>query len=129
MARILVVDDEGMVRKVMRRALEADGHEVVEAENGKVGLERLAEYSADLVIVDVFMPVMDGFEFISRLQKDYPPLKVLAISGSTYQQGPKFLEIAGRMSGVRTLAKPVTPDALLAAVHEMLAVDDQEFPE
>jgi CheY-like chemotaxis protein len=128
MAQILIVDDDEDVRRAFRRVLEREGHDVREAENGQVGLQLLGESPAHLVIADLFMPVMDGLEFISKLQKQHPRPKVLAISGSTYERQPKFLEIAGRMEGVETLAKPVTNEELLSAVHDLLAVKPHDRP-
>lgn len=120
MARILIVDDDAAVRRALRRLLEREGHRVNEAENGQVGLHRLGESPVDLVMADLFMPVMDGLEFISKLQQEYPGTKVLAMSGSTYERRPRFLEIASRMEGVRTLVKPATNEEVLAAVRELL---------
>ncbi|KPK66113.1 hypothetical protein AMJ82_12040, partial [candidate division TA06 bacterium SM23_40] len=100
MALILVVDDDAAVRRVLCRMLELDGHSVIEAENGQEGLKLMGEKPADLVIADLFMPVMDGLEFISKLQQSYPDTAVLAVSGSTYERRPRFLEIAGRMGNV-----------------------------
>jgi len=121
MARILIVDDDTAVRRALRKVLERDGHTLVEAENGRVGLQLMREKPADLVLADLFMPVMDGLEFISKLQQSYPDTRVLAISGSTYERRPRFLEIAGRMGNVRTLTKPVDAEELTAVVREMLA--------
>jgi CheY-like chemotaxis protein len=126
MARILIVDDDTAVRRAFKRVLERDGHDVREAEHGKEGLRLLGESSADLVIADLFMPVMDGLEFISKLQKQFPRSKVLAVSGSTYRRQPKFLDIARRMEGVRTLEKPVENEDLLSAVNGLLAEEPDD---
>ena len=123
MARILIVDDDTVVRRALRKVLERDGHTLVEAENGRVGLQLMGEKPADLVLADLFMPVMDGLEFISKLQQSHPDTRVVAISGSTYERRPRFLEIAGRMGNVRTLTKPVDAEELIAVVREMLATD------
>ena len=125
MARILVVDDEPKVRDVLKRILETEGHDVAEAANGADGLERLQEWAADLVIADLFMPVMDGLEFINKTRQSFPNLRVIAISGSVYEQKPQFLEIASRMGGVKTLAKPFESEAVLAIVTEMLAEGEE----
>lgn len=65
---VMVVDDNEDVRNSVRRVLEGDGHSVVEAENGRIGLERLAEATPDLIILDLMMPEMDGFDFLARLR-------------------------------------------------------------
>jgi putative nucleotidyltransferase with HDIG domain len=64
---ILVVDDEPMIREILREALEQEGHRITEAENGKVACDRCAKESFDLIITDVKMPVMDGFTLMKTL--------------------------------------------------------------
>ncbi len=120
-ARVLVVDDESSVRNVVRRTLEIEGHEVAEAEDGEVALRLFRERPFDLVVADLFMPVMDGLQLISQLREEVPGTKFVAISGSVYERRPRFLEIAGRMESVVTLAKPFTTKALLEAVAEALS--------
>ena len=120
MARILVVDDEPNVRHVVRKTLEHAGFDVVEAEDGKVALDACRANAMDLVITDLFMPVMDGLELIVQLHEEFPDTKVVAISGAVYEKRPRFLEIAGRMASVVTLAKPFEVEELLAVVQEAL---------
>ena len=120
LARILVVDDEPIVRNLVRRTLETAGHEVTEAEDGEVALRVSRDQPMELVIADLFMPVMDGLQLIVQLREEPPDTKVVAISGSVYERRPRFLEIAGRMEAVVTLAKPFTAEELLKAVQEAL---------
>ena len=120
MARIMVVDDEEAVREILRAMLERESHSVVEAENGQIALDRLHEESADVVIADLFMPEMDGLQLITRLREESPETKVVAISGSMYERRHRFLEIAGRMDSVRTLAKPFTAQEVRDLVREAL---------
>ena len=65
----LVVDDKAENRELLRRALENEGWQVSEAENGQVGLERLADQTPSLILLDLMMPVMDGFEFVMEMRK------------------------------------------------------------
>ena len=67
--RALVVDDKSENREVLRRALEQEGWQVSEAENGQVALEKLAEQAPSLILLDLMMPVMDGFEFVMEMHK------------------------------------------------------------
>jgi CheY-like chemotaxis protein len=129
MARILVVDDEDLVRNTLRRILERDGHEVVEAENGEVALEKFKQKQTDLVIVDLFMPVMDGLELLNELRLEFPGTKMIAISGSIYERRPRFLEIAGRMESVKTLAKPFTAQEVVDVVNETLEEEPSDSEE
>jgi CheY-like chemotaxis protein len=66
---VLVVDDDPEVREMVRRALEREGWRVDEAENGRVALERLAVWSPSLILLDLMMPVMDGFEFVMEMRR------------------------------------------------------------
>ena len=66
---VLVVEDDPATREVVRRALERDGWIVTEAENGRGGLESIARAAPDLVVLDLMMPEMDGFEFVAELRK------------------------------------------------------------
>src|SRR5260370_16043486 len=81
MARILVMDDDGVIRAAVRRILESAGHEVLEAADGAAGLRLHREQGADLVVVDIFMPGRDGVEVIRALRQEAPLAKVVAISG------------------------------------------------
>jgi signal transduction histidine kinase/DNA-binding response OmpR family regulator len=67
---VLVVEDDESIRDMMRRSLEMDGWKVSEAENGKVGLKRMEEETPDLILLDLMMPEMDGFEFVEALRKN-----------------------------------------------------------
>ena len=120
MARILIVDDEAIIRSTVREALAHDGHDVTEAEDGLVALDFCKANPVDLVITDLFMPVMDGLELIVLLREEFPDIKIVAISGAMYDKRPRFLEIAGRMASVITLAKPHTVDELKDAVQRAL---------
>lgn len=120
MARILIVDDDPLIRTTVRTALEQHGHDVTEAEDGQVALDLCKASAMDVVITDLFMPVMDGLELIVQLREEFPEMKVVAISGAMYDKRPRFLEIAGRMASVVTLAKPFTVEKLMAAVQEAL---------
>jgi signal transduction histidine kinase/DNA-binding response OmpR family regulator len=79
----LLVDDDDMMRREIRLALEQDGWEVIEAENGRVALARLAETRPDVIVLDLMMPEMDGFEFLVEMRgrtewRDIPVLVVTA---------------------------------------------------
>ena len=67
---VLIIDDDASIRSFLRRALEGAGWQAVEAENGAVGLERVAQEEPDLILLDLMMPVMDGFEFILQLRRE-----------------------------------------------------------
>jgi two-component system, NtrC family, C4-dicarboxylate transport response regulator DctD len=82
LGRLLLVDDEPTLRRVIGRALVKAGFEVVEAANGRAALEALADERFDAVISDVRMPRMGGLEFLQRLLRDEPDMPVVLMSGS-----------------------------------------------
>jgi CheY-like chemotaxis protein len=67
---VLVVDDDAEIRELLRRMLEPEGYSVVEANNGRVALDRLRDVSPSVVLLDLMMPEMDGFEFVTEFRRD-----------------------------------------------------------
>ena len=121
MAHVLVIDDESPVRTVLRYALEAAGHEVSEAADGREGMEAFARRRADLVVCDVFMPGQDGLETLRRLRRLDPAVKVIVMSGgSRSMPGVDFLRVARMLGAAAALAKPFGMAGLVALVAEVL---------
>ena len=85
MPRILVIDDDEPIRIALRKMLESEGHEVVEASDGARGLRLFDEQPADLVIADILMPEKEGFEVIRELLVKKPDVKIIAMSGDLGQ--------------------------------------------
>ncbi len=114
MPRILVVDDEPLVREYIRRSLESVGHSVSEAENGSVatGLARLMPF--DLVITDMVMPGKEGVETLREIRDREPGMRILAISGRGH------LAVARKVGADGVLAKPFRKRDLLDAVEHLL---------
>jgi len=118
-ARILVIDDDALLRRVIRVALEAAGYEVIEAGDGDAALHVYREQGADLLLVDLFIPEPDGLEVIRTVRAEVPDAKIIAMSGG----GSLKLDLlaAGEAFGAsRTLWKPFVPDVLLSAVRDLL---------
>jgi two-component system, cell cycle response regulator CpdR len=117
-ARILVVDDEPMVRALIARALTDEGYEVVAVANGRAALDaaRGAETAFDLVITNNYMPGLTGAELIARVREDFPALPILHVDDVT-RRG----RIPSLPSNVPTIYKPFSIAALRAAVAELLA--------
>ena len=120
MARILIVEDDEHIRTVFRRNLEGAGYEVVEASDGKEGLKAYRDYSPDLVITDIVMPEKEGTEMITELRRDFPDVKIIAVSGGGTIPSSRYLVVARTLGVDRALAKPVHVDELLAAVREVI---------
>ncbi|HVU33152.1 MAG TPA: response regulator [Opitutaceae bacterium] len=120
MARILVIEDDDLLRTVLANALAAAGHDVMEATNGQEGLDRFRAAPTDLVLTDIVMPVQEGVETILQLRRNHPTLPIIAMSGGV-ANSKLYLTIAGRMGASRVIAKPFTPQYLLSVVNEVLA--------
>ena len=120
MPRILVVDDDPAVCAAIRACLEIRNFEVVTANGGEDGLLALQTSTFDLIIVDIFMPHMDGFESIRTFRAHAPLLPLIAISGYMFAQrrtvAPDFLQMALELGATRCLRKPFTPSTLLAVI-------------
>jgi len=115
---VLLVDDEDGVRKLVSAILQSNGYSVIDASNGHSALAAYEKnaHKIDLVLTDVVMPQMDGFELVNRLLEKNPDVKVLFMSG--FRDNP-----IGDSEGQPNrpfLHKPFTPDALLAKVREIL---------
>ena len=82
MASVLIVDDEDQIRTLMRTALERAGFQVREAANGKEGLEQVANNPPTVILLDLMMPEMDGFEFVKELKKrkEWRAIPVLVVT-------------------------------------------------
>jgi CheY-like chemotaxis protein len=123
MARILLIDDQDELRMAIRVQLERLGHQVIEAPDGKVGLERFHAESPDLVITDLVMPVMEGIETIRRLRQANPTLGIIAISGGGGNPASAYLRVAKAFGADQMLAKPFSPEELKLAVQAVLQRD------
>jgi DNA-binding response OmpR family regulator len=121
MARILLIEDDNEVRTMLRLTLIHFGHTVIEARNGREGLELFKRANADLVITDIVMPEKEGLEVLIELrEKQIPPVKIIAISGGGRQKAGDYLRLAKLMGAARVLAKPFSNEVLLAAIDELL---------
>jgi CheY-like chemotaxis protein len=125
MVRILVVDDDTLVSSAIQVWLETRGFEVATADGGATGLQALDESSFDLMIVDIFMPHMRGFESIRIFHERAPAIPLIAMSGYAFANlntpAPDFLRMALELGASRCLRKPFTPATLLAVIKECLA--------
>ena len=134
-ARILVVDDDEVVRLFLRTLLEHWGHDVVEAENGDEGLQYYRAAPTDLVITDLQMPVMDGLQMIKALRGAFPTAKIIAISGEkgglvaaqplsqgTFEKPlymPEFLDAVQKFASAPGASTYMLQPSALAAAHSI----------
>jgi CheY-like chemotaxis protein len=121
MARILVVDDDSMIRMVVKSILERQGHSVVLAECGHDGAEAIEAYAFDIAVVDIFMPDMNGLETIKAFRKTAPGLPIIVMSGYAFRASngpaPDFFRMAIELGATACLRKPFTSSQLQHAVQ------------
>ena len=132
MIRVLIVDDDPMVCAAIEIYLERHGFDVTIADGGEAGLRALEDAGFDLMLVDIFMPHMRGFESIRVFHERAPTVPLVAMSGYAFANldspAPDFLRMALDLGAARCLRKPFTPGALLAVVNECLAEARSRFP-
>lgn len=123
MAKILVVDDELSIRVMLTHMLEQDGHEVIVAEDGEQGIILYHENLPDLVISDLVMPNKNGIDMILELKKEYPGLRMLAISGGGGITGAfDYLPTAKLVGANNILKKPFGINDLRTALTDVMDV-------
>jgi CheY-like chemotaxis protein len=119
MIRILVVDDEKPVREAMALLLKQEGYHVVVAECGHTAVGAIEAFTFDLVIVDIFMPGMNGLETIDILRQDAPDVPIIVMSGyaaGSGATGPDFFREAVDRGATCCLRKPFSRDQLVDAI-------------
>ena len=120
MTRILIIDDDTQILKMLRKTLEREGHEVIDAADGNKGLRLYREDPTDLVITDIVMPEKEGIETIIDLRREFPEAKIIAMSGGGQIEAESYLSMAKRLGAQRTLTKPFQNEELLEAIEALV---------
>jgi len=121
MQRVLIVDDEAQMRGLLEDLLE-DDYEISTASNGAEALQRLRQDGAELIITDLVMPTMNGIDLVMAVRKQFPTLKIIAISGGGGITGRfDYLPVANLVGASRVIRKPFTLADIRTAVREVLA--------
>ena len=121
MAKILVIDDDSLVRAVLTSILEQVGHTVLMAEDGLRGMAMFREERPDLVITDLVMPEQQGIQTLAKIRGEDPNAKVIVMSGSGRIGDTDFLAEAQALDANDIVAKPFDPEDLLRSVSRCLA--------
>jgi len=131
--RILVIDDEAFVREALQRVLSSSAASVVCAADAAAGLALLREAAVDLVIIDVVLPGMDGVTAIREIRRDYPDVRIIAISGGgnfgLHAYRPDAIATTAYLAACtpagadRVLAKPFETGELRSLIDELLATE------
>lgn len=119
MKTILVAEDNAAGRELIREVLEGAGYQVIEAANGGEALEQIEQASPDLVLLDIQMPVLDGYAVVRRLRENsrFDGLRVIALTAFA-MQGDREKALAAGFDGYIT--KPIRAGALRAQIEEFL---------
>lgn len=120
MAKILIIDDEPPVRSALRRILQAEGHEVLEAGNGAEAVDIVEGEPVDAVFTDIFMPEMDGIEFVLWVVERFPERPVVAMSGGGATPMDTALGDARALGAADVVEKPLDPGRVRGVLSEIL---------
>lgn len=121
MAKILMVDDEEPILKLMTEILEQDNHEVTMARTGQEGISQYHADMFDLVITDLVMPEKSGLDLIMELRKSNPEVKVIAISGGGGIHGRfDYLPIASLIGALKVIKKPFQINEMKEAIASLI---------
>ena len=120
MASILLIDDDPTIQLLFSQFLTGQGYTVLQAENGKVGMNVLEQHTPDLIITDILMPEMDGLEILMAIHKTNSSVPIIAISGGSRQLEVNFLRQAELFGARYVFDKPVPLAKLLCAVKKLL---------
>ena len=125
--KILLIEDVRTERAILKHWLAELDCEIIEASNGVEGLALYRDYLPELVITDLVMPEKEGIETILSLTKEFPDVKVFAISGAGLKEPGQYLPLANKIGAVRTFAKPIDKEELLAAVVDFFPEANPNF--
>jgi DNA-binding response OmpR family regulator len=116
--KILLIEDDTLVRETVQDVLSIGGYDIEIAENGLIGYQKIKEMNPDLVISDVMMPKMDGFELIQRLESESVRVKFLFLSAKSREED---LLKGLRLGADDYLVKPFNNMELLNKVEELIS--------
>lgn len=120
MAKVLIIDDDEVIRMLLARFLTNDGHDVIVAEDGRKGVAALKTHEIDVIITDIYMPNQEGLATIMEVRKSFPTVKVVAMSGGGARLSMDVLPVAAALGADRTLRKPFTPIEVSTVMADLL---------
>lgn len=120
MASLLIIDDDESIRSLLAQAMTHAGHTVREAADGNKGLALYRAEPSDIVLTDLVMPEKEGLATIMELRREYPQVRIIAMSGGFAHDSRVYLHMAERLGAVRVLRKPFSLaelETVIAEVH------------
>jgi DNA-binding response OmpR family regulator len=127
MKKILIIDDDRVLRQALVAALEVEGYGVAEASDGREGLNKALKTAYDLVVLDVVMPSIGGLEVCRKLREAGRQVPLIVMSGKKKKEVDKVLGL--ELGGDDYLTKPFGTDEFIARVHAVLRRSRPEVPE
>ena len=124
MPTVLIVDDEELIRSLIRKSLVRTGYEVIEADNGIEAMKLLKGNNVKLLIADLVMPKKGGLELIMEVNSDYPNLKRIAISGKLPTNNESITELTDNFGVDAVFSKPFEIFNLLKVVKSLLPISN-----
>jgi CheY-like chemotaxis protein len=120
---VLIVDDDPLIRELIREVLEPLGCDIAEASDGKVACEMCSAARPDIVVLDLVMPEQEGIETLRVLRRDVPGTRVVAMSGAL---GGTFLRAAKLLGADAVLSKPFTAEQLVGTIRKVRSQPSEE---
>ncbi len=117
--KVLLTDDDDMVREMLADAMSVAGLDVIEARNGNECLEKLRDSQVDVIVIDIIMPEKEGIETIMDIRVQYPDKKIIAISGGGRTRNDDFLTLAQKIGAHATFRKPFDPALIVSQIWNM----------
>lgn len=122
--RVLLVEDHADIRRVLRVSLEAEGYSVIEASNGPEGIDRVEATHPNLVILDLMLPVKDGWWFLREVQQCPAPRPVVMVLSARAGQGERL--VAQNLGAAAFMVKPFEPDDVVIKVRSLIGATENE---
>lgn len=120
MTKILLVEDDELVRDMLVQMLQRAGHEVESATNGEEAAEKLKYIKPDVMVTDIIMPKKSGITLISEVKDKHPKMEIIAISGGGRLDPTGYLDLSESLGAAVSFEKPVDKSALLTAIDLLL---------
>jgi two-component system response regulator (stage 0 sporulation protein F) len=120
MARILLVEDDHLVRDMLVQMLQRAKHEVESASNGEEATEVLSRTQPDIMVTDIIMPKKSGITLIAEVKNKHPQMEIIAISGGGRLDPTGYLDLSESLGASVSFEKPVDKSALLMAIDLLL---------
>jgi DNA-binding response OmpR family regulator len=122
--RVLLVEDHADIRRVLRVSLEAEGYSVIEACNGPEGIDRVEATHPNLVILDLMLPVKDGWWFLREVQQCPAPRPAVMVLSARAGQGERL--VAQNLGAAAFMVKPFEPDDVVIKVRSLIGATENE---